>query len=566
MSNTPVDGDDLEEIVSPESDYSRHWAEMSDRLRKGGSLSGRERNCAFLNLDGSHFATVSSLSGFDFPDDARSLALVDWDGDGRMDVWGSNRTAPRIRFLKNELASLGNWVQFVLQTDEMIDPIGARIEVGLEDGRKLLRTLRAGEGFLGQSSPMLHFGLGSQKIKSLRVRWPDGTWQDLDIVATGQRYLIRKGQTDLTVIPPRPMQSLTEGPLELGENVTSPWVRLPVALPMPPLVITRSDQKRAAIPAPTGKPLLINLWDPTCEDCLTELQEWKAGRADLPADLQVITLLANPTTTPAESRAFIEANQIPFSHGRMDPASTRLLAQLLRNLYQTRDQFAAPASFLINSKGELASFSIGKVTVAQIVSEVASVESGDQPPLARSFGSQGFWLDPVERIDLLFVPRDLLKEKQLDLAADYVRRAWSHLASHRDIDLLLVWIGDGYIRSGNAPEGLKFYLNALKNGTKDPVVMNNVAWQLATHPDPKIRNGRVAVEWAEKAMQVTGGKQATYYDTLAAAYAEQGRFQEALKFVEKGIDLATRSGEKALLPGLLQAQKLYAKGQPNRGQ
>ena len=177
----------------------------------------------------------------------------------------------------------------------------------------------------------------------------------------------------------------------------------------------------------------------------------------------------------------------------MDPASTRLLARLLRNLYQTRDQFAAPASFLINSKGELASFSIGKVTVAQIVSEVASVESGDQSPLARSFGSQGFWLDPVERIDLLFVPRDLLKEKQLDLAADYVRRAWSHLASHRDIDLLLVWIGDGYIRSGNAPEGLKFYLNALKNGTNDPIVMNNVAWQLATHSDPKVRNGRVAV-------------------------------------------------------------------------
>ena len=159
-----------------------------------------------------------------------------------------------------------------------------------------------------------------------------------------------------------------------------------------------------------------------------------------------------------------------------------------------------------------------------------------------------------------------MKEKQLDLAAAYVRRAWSHLASHRDIDLLLVWIGDGYIKSGNAPEGLKFYLNALKNGTKDPVVMNNVAWQLATHPDPKVRNGQLAVEWAEKAMQVTQGKQATYYDTLAAAYAEQGRFQEALNFVEKGIDLATRSGEKALLPGFLQARKLYAKSLPNRGQ
>ena len=566
MSNTPLKGEDLEKVVSPESDYSRHWAEMSDRLRKGGSLSGRERNCAFLNLDGSHFATVSGLSGFDFPDDSRSLALVDWDGDGRMDVWSSNRTAPRIRFLKNELASVGGWIQFALEDEGMIDPIGARIEMGLEDGRKLLRSLRAGEGFLGQSSKVLHFGLGSGEIKSLRVRWPDGSWQDLKPAPAGQRYLIRKGQSALTAVPPHPMKSLAAGSLETGSGQASPWVRLPVSLPMPPLVITRPDGTVAAIPAPTGKPLLINLWDPTCADCATELLEWKAGQDRLPADLQVITLLANPSTTPAESRAFLAENGIPFDHARLDPASTQLLARLLQNLYQTRDQFAAPASFLVNSRGELSSFSIGKVTVDDILAEVASIESGDQPPLERSFGSRGIWLDPVERIDLLFVPRTLLREKQLDLAAAYVRQAWSHLGRHRDIDLLLVWIGDAYFKNGNAPEGLKFYLNALKNGTKDPVVMNNVAWQLATHPDPKVRNGPLAVQWAEKAMQVTGGRQATYYDTLAAAYAEQGRFQEALTLVEKGINLATRSGEKDLLPGFLQARKLYTEGLPNRGQ
>jgi len=560
-----VEGDILAEIVSPESDYSRHWAEMSDRLRKGGSLSGRERNCAFLNLDGSHFATISSLSGFDFLDDSRSLALVDWDGDGRMDVWGSNRTAPRIRFLKNELASVGSWIQFVLQTDGLLDPIGARIEVGLGDGRTLLRTLRAGEGFLGQSSPMLHFGLGSQEVKSLRVRWPDGIWQDFKPVAPGQRYHIHKGQSSLAVIAPRPMKSLAEGPLEPGAKEASPWVRLPVAMPMPPLVITRPDESRSAIPAPTGKPLLINLWDPTCEDCATELLEWKAGRDRFPADLQVITLLVNPETTPAESQAFIDKIQLPFEQGRLDPASTQLLARLLQDLYKTRDQFAAPASFLVNSKGELASFTIGKVEVGQIISEVTSVESAQPSPLVRTFGSQGIWLDPVERFDLLFIPRALLHEKQLDLAAAYVRRAWSHLAKHRDLDLLLVWIGDGYLQKGNATEGLKFYLNALKNGTKDPVVMNNVAWQLATHPDPTIRNGPLAIDWAEKAVQVTEGKQATYYDTLAAAYAEDGRFKDALEVLEKGIGLATGNGEKGLLPGLLKARKLYSQSLPSRG-
>ena len=160
---------------------------MNHLLKKGGSLSGRERNCAFLNLDGQRFATVSGVSGFDFADDARSLALVDWDGDGRMDLWSSNRTAPRVRFLQNVLPETGSWIQFALESDQMIDPVGARIELTLGNGNKLLRSLRIGEGFLGQSSRVLHFGLADEEIRQIRVRWPDGEWQEMALVAPGQR-------------------------------------------------------------------------------------------------------------------------------------------------------------------------------------------------------------------------------------------------------------------------------------------------------------------------------------------------------------------------------------------
>ena len=128
----------------------------------------------------------------------------------------------------------------------------------------------------------------------------------------------------------------------------------------------------------------------------------------------------------------------------------------------------------------------------------------------------------------------------------------------------MIWIGDGYLKRNQPIEGVKFYLNALKNGTKDPVVMNNVAWQLATHPDPAIRNGKVAVEWAEKSVKETKGRQATYYDTLAAAYAEVGRFQEALQAVATGLGLATKAGEKALIPGFLKARALYEMKHPYR--
>ncbi|MGC6458445.1 MAG: ASPIC/UnbV domain-containing protein [Akkermansiaceae bacterium] len=541
---------------------------MTDRLRKGGSLSGRERNCAFLNLDGGSFATVSGVSGFDFPDDSRALALVDWDGDGLMDVWTSNRTAPRLRFLHNSLPQAGNWIQFGLEAEGMLDPIGARVEVTLGDDRKLMRTLRAGEGFLGQSSRFLHFGLADEEIRQIKVRWPDGKWQEVALVAPGRRYLLRKGSATAVPLETKKMAVPEKGALEKEPDKALPWIRMPLSLAMPPLVATRADGGKAVLPPVVGKPFLINLWDPECEDCTIELQEWKAGRGKLPKDLQVATLLANTEMSLEDGRKFVEGLQLPFAWGRLEPDSARLLAKFLQEIFQTRDSFPAPATFLVNGQGELVSFSIGKVTVDEIVAEVAVMpgagESTDER-LARVYG-EGVWLSPVEHQNLLFVPRALMARGLVDQAATYVRRAWKHLSRHRDIDLVLVWIGDGYFKAGNSAEGLKFYLNALANGTEDPVVMNNVAWQLATHKDPKIRNGDLALKWAEQAVEVSKGREATYFDTLAAAYAEKGLFPEALKTVEKGLEIAKATGDQAAMKDLLRGKQLYSRNLPHRGQ
>ena len=70
---------------------------------QGVSWSGRERNCAFLNTGRRRFANISAVSGFDFLDDGRGLALCDWDHDGDLDVWVTNRNAPRVRFLRNDV-------------------------------------------------------------------------------------------------------------------------------------------------------------------------------------------------------------------------------------------------------------------------------------------------------------------------------------------------------------------------------------------------------------------------------------------------------------------------------
>ena len=85
--------------------YRESIRRVDQLMDSGNSFSGREPNCAFLNLGDGTFATVSALSGFDFPDDARAIALSDWDGDGDLDAWITNRTAPMLRFLRNDTPS-----------------------------------------------------------------------------------------------------------------------------------------------------------------------------------------------------------------------------------------------------------------------------------------------------------------------------------------------------------------------------------------------------------------------------------------------------------------------------
>src|SRR5262245_54388100 len=167
-------------------------------VNQGRSWSGRERNCAFLNTGGPRFATISAVSGLDFPDDGRAAALVDWDQDGDLDLWVSNRNAPRLRFLRNDargghflaLRPVGNG------TTTNRDAIGARVEVSggeLAEGR-LVKTVRAGEGVLSQSSKWLHFGLGrAARIGKAVVEWPGGSTEEFTGLEADHRYQLVQG-------------------------------------------------------------------------------------------------------------------------------------------------------------------------------------------------------------------------------------------------------------------------------------------------------------------------------------------------------------------------------------
>jgi tetratricopeptide (TPR) repeat protein len=96
------------------------------------------------------------------------------------------------------------------------------------------------------------------------------------------------------------------------------------------------------------------------------------------------------------------------------------------------------------------------------------------------------------------------------------------------------------------------------------VCLNNLAWIRAAHPQAEFRDGAEAVRLAEKACRLTGYQEAVMVGTLAAAYAEAGRFEEAVATAQKARELALALGQEKLAEKNRELIQLYRARQPYR--
>ena len=91
---------------------------------------------------------------------------------------------------------------------------------------------------------------------------------------------------------------------------------------------------------------------------------------------------------------------------------------------------------------------------------------------------------------------------------------------------------------------------------------NNLAWALATCMDNSIRNGARAVALAEGANRMAGGKDVAVLDTLAAAYAEAGRFGDAVRTAQMALESVKGPGQVEQARQIQQRLQLYQAGRP----
>jgi hypothetical protein len=189
-------------IVDPEIDLAdaRNWPPMG-----GKTLSGFQRNRLFHN-QGGVYKDEGKRHGLDTLEDARGVAVADFDHDGRLDLFVTNSGKPP--YLWRNVQPTGNhWLELALTGSESNrDAVGARVWLHA-GGRTLVSFVNGGNGFASQSTRRVHFGLGAgKKIDRLEVAWPSGRKQHFKNVAADRIYRLTEGETKLRPFATEPVR------------------------------------------------------------------------------------------------------------------------------------------------------------------------------------------------------------------------------------------------------------------------------------------------------------------------------------------------------------------------
>jgi hypothetical protein len=178
-------------ITQPGVDFTdvRLWPRIGDM-----TWSGYQKKKFFRNLGGQTFKEMSAEAGVDNDKDGRGIGLGDFDNDGKLDIYQVNADQEAL-FYRNTTENIGNWVQFKLTgVKSNRDAIGARVTL-TAGGLRQIQEVNGGNGYAGQSTKRLHFGVGkATKVDSVEIRWPSGLVQKVDGVSVNKLNKVTEGK------------------------------------------------------------------------------------------------------------------------------------------------------------------------------------------------------------------------------------------------------------------------------------------------------------------------------------------------------------------------------------
>jgi type IV pilus biogenesis/stability protein PilW len=156
----------------------------------------------------------------------------------------------------------------------------------------------------------------------------------------------------------------------------------------------------------------------------------------------------------------------------------------------------------------------------------------------------------------------LLQKGQVDEAILHFQRALALQLGYADARNNL---GAALMSAGRMAEAVGEYWKVLETQPENVEALNRLAWALATGPEASLRDGASSVALAQKAVRLAGGENPLMLRTLAAAYAEAGRYAEAVATARDALQLAVRQKNDALAATLQTELELYQMDTPLRG-
>jgi len=464
------------------SEYLKSWDALGALIAQGKSFSGRERDCAFLNIGAKSkipsFACASGAVNLDQTDDSRAIISADWDGDGDLDLWYANRTAPRLRFFRNDMVNGSHWIALNLEgRSSNRDAIGARAELTLTapDGTKrmLWRRLRAGDAFLSQTPKTLHFGFRpDEKIERLVIRWPapGNAEQVITNVQPDQRHRIIEG-ADATVLATAKPPPLPAGAAALPEETQQARIVLVNRLAVPKVdYVDFQARAQSTGGGALSQPTLVLLWGSWCPLCRREMIELAAHAGSLKEkNVRVIALSVDAASPGARddgltaAKNAIGALQWPFDAGVTSAAGVRALALLESKVLYPERPLPLPTSYLLDPLGRMAVIYHGPVTPAQIAQDAALAAQPPKDLETAAFPFPGRGAKSLFPLSPSAHAQTLREAGYLDDARNEVRRQLEKLPKQDAAGLAAGWwrLADLEEEAGRADEGIAAYQKAL---------------------------------------------------------------------------------------------------------
>ena len=407
--------------ATPSSAYELGWNAINELIRSDCSWNGPERNVFYLNNRDGSFADISATAGLDFPDDARSFALLDLDHDGRLEVVIKNRNAPQVRVLRNVMTEIGHSISFRLRgTKSNRDAIGAAVTI--ETPHRQTKYVQAGSGFLSQHTKELFFGLGDS-TKSIRasVRWPSGLAQTFDNLPANSRIEIEEGSEKFAATPfASPAHFGPEAARDnsdpLPESVQT-WLIQP--LKAPDFVLPDLSGKSWQLASLRGAWVLLHFWTASSSACSKQLQVLEQHQANLSsAGLKVLAINVDDPQDQSAIKSFAANTRLSVPIMLATAETAGIYDVTFRYLFDRHRDLPVPSAFLIDPAGMIVKVFQGVVNPDQLIRDIRFTRDRSESRIAQALPFSGkLYLGSFGRNDFTYGVA-LFQRGYLDQAAE----------------------------------------------------------------------------------------------------------------------------------------------------